>query len=102
MYPSTEIYTQIVNSLLERHYGITLDDTAFDADAMARSLQNDIKAWELVNAIAEDADIERVDTGWLPLPRITSEDEVAFMLLTDLGKEIANISATTSISRPRF
>lgn len=80
MYPSTEVYTQTVNTLLERHFGITLNDTSFDEEMLAKSIQQGVKAWELVNAIAEDADLERIDEGWMPTSRIKQEDEFALTL----------------------
>lgn len=88
MYASIEVYKKIINGLLERHYGINIDDTALDEEAITENYNNGTEAWELVNIVAEDSDIERIDTGFVFLPRITSGNESEFISISDQSSRL--------------
>lgn len=74
-YASIEEYTKIANSLLSKHFGIHLSDSSFDEEVVLDYFNRSVEAWELVNDIAEDSELDRIDAGWVSQSRILSTDE---------------------------
>lgn len=78
-YSSIEDYIKITNGLLSKYFGIHLSDSSFDEEVVLDYFKRNVEAWELVNDIAEDAELDRIDTVWMPQSRILSTDESEFV-----------------------
>lgn len=64
-FPDTvERYQALVDGLLQRHYGINLGDTPMnDASEVAILMREGIRPFEVVNAHAQDCNLDRIDAS---------------------------------------
>ncbi|KAF6706006.1 hypothetical protein G9387_06550 [Enterobacter hormaechei] len=56
------VWQRLLTYLLERHYGLTLNDTPFgDDDAIQECIDAGDSLVDALNEVAEDCDLERID-----------------------------------------
>lgn len=78
-YVSIDDYTKIADGLLSKYFGVHISDSSFDEEVVLDYFNRNVEAWELVNDIAEDSELDRIDTVWVPQSRILSTDESEFV-----------------------
>lgn len=75
-------FQQIVAVLLQRHYGLELNDTnLWDERIVALLIAQGLRPYQVVNVHAEEADLDRIDKeGFYGVPSkaaLTEQDEVS-------------------------
>lgn len=66
-----------IQKLLNKHYGIDLNDGGFDHDDyLASQLEAGVEPWQMVNELANDCDLDRIDADtWLTGRYISESDQ---------------------------
>jgi hypothetical protein len=75
-----ERLASLISRLLQVHYGIDLVDVCLESDAaIERELERRLPAFEIVNELAEEFDLDRIDvSGWGDRsPKLTVDHEAA-------------------------
>lgn len=83
---SVEQFQQVAQLMLEKHYGLSLNDTQLTQESYVRALvQSKVAVHEYLNEHALDCDLDRVDdVGAWGIPSkaaLTKADEVCAMAL---------------------
>lgn len=92
-------YQTIAGKLLEKHYGITLNDTGLQEEkTINRLIFNDVRPYEAVNFEADENDLNRIDkTGSFGTP---SQDQLTINDEKNIIESISN-QKDVVIEKPR-
>lgn len=80
--PPLQIWQQLLTYLLDRHYGLTLNDTPFYADTVIQEhIEAGIKLADAVNFLVERYELVRIDRKGF-----TWQEQTPFISATDIIK----------------
>lgn len=72
-------HIMVVDALLRKHYGVTIDDTCLEEDA-ASDVAINLRPYECVNSWAQAYDMCRIDDGeFIPKGALTEADEASIL-----------------------
>ncbi|WP_431768991.1 TA system toxin CbtA family protein [Xenorhabdus nematophila] len=77
------VWQGIAEALLQRHFGLSLTDTALcETDTVAELIAHGVRPCEAINTLVDKYDLTRLDTAAVPrsTPYLDTHDELAVIV----------------------